>query len=205
MNDTYLKHHGIKGMKWGIRRYQNKDGTLTAAGKRKYGIVGKDPTPDRLKNVMKKDGYRDSTPERLKNQTRSLTAADKKKLAYAGLGIATVTAAAYAVHKNPEKIGRALSTLKGVKVKDVSNAAINKGKQAVDVMCKSAKEGVKEGLKDAPKKATKAVTTGVVLNATKRVLDSAVGTEESARIFQANDNKKIGKFWKVSPDDKDDD
>lgn len=27
----------------------------------------------------------------------------------------------------------------------------------------------------------------------------------SARIFQANDNKKIGKFWKVGPDDKDDD
>ena len=34
---TYvLKHHGIKGMKWGVRRYQNKDGTLTAAGKKRY-------------------------------------------------------------------------------------------------------------------------------------------------------------------------
>lgn len=29
----YLCHHGIKGMKWGVRRYQNEDGTLTAAGK----------------------------------------------------------------------------------------------------------------------------------------------------------------------------
>lgn len=29
----YLAHHGIKGMKWGVRRYQNYDGTLTAAGK----------------------------------------------------------------------------------------------------------------------------------------------------------------------------
>lgn len=26
-------HYGVKGMKWGIRRYQNKDGTLTSAGK----------------------------------------------------------------------------------------------------------------------------------------------------------------------------
>lgn len=31
-----LQHHGVTGMKWGVRRYQNKDGTLTAAGKKRY-------------------------------------------------------------------------------------------------------------------------------------------------------------------------
>ena len=31
-----LYHWGIKGMKWGVRRYQNKDGTLTAAGRSRY-------------------------------------------------------------------------------------------------------------------------------------------------------------------------
>lgn len=34
---NYLQHHGIKGQKWGIRRFQNKDGTLNAAGKKRYG------------------------------------------------------------------------------------------------------------------------------------------------------------------------
>lgn len=32
-----LYHSGIKGMKWGVRRYQNPDGSLTAAGKKRYG------------------------------------------------------------------------------------------------------------------------------------------------------------------------
>ena len=33
MNELY--HHGVKGQKWGVRRYQNKDGSLTPAGKKK--------------------------------------------------------------------------------------------------------------------------------------------------------------------------
>ena len=36
-SDEYLMHHGILGQKWGVRRYQNEDGTLTNAGKRRYG------------------------------------------------------------------------------------------------------------------------------------------------------------------------
>lgn len=36
MTDHELYHHGILGQKWGIRRYQNEDGTLTSAGKKRY-------------------------------------------------------------------------------------------------------------------------------------------------------------------------
>lgn len=38
MKQDELKHHGIIGQKWGIRRFQEKDGTYTQAGRERYGI-----------------------------------------------------------------------------------------------------------------------------------------------------------------------
>ena len=35
-NSLSLAHHGIKGQRWGVRRYQSADGSLTAAGKKRY-------------------------------------------------------------------------------------------------------------------------------------------------------------------------
>lgn len=35
LDENYLSHHGVKNMKWGVRRYQNKDGSLTLAGKKR--------------------------------------------------------------------------------------------------------------------------------------------------------------------------
>lgn len=36
MSTNHLAHYGVLGMKWGVRRYQNKDGSLTAAGRKRY-------------------------------------------------------------------------------------------------------------------------------------------------------------------------
>lgn len=40
MESNYLTHYGIKGQKWGIRRYQNPDGSLTSAGRKRYSDSG---------------------------------------------------------------------------------------------------------------------------------------------------------------------
>ena len=36
--EEYLDHHGTKGQRWGVRRFQNSDGSLTAAGKLRYSV-----------------------------------------------------------------------------------------------------------------------------------------------------------------------
>ena len=49
-----LRHHGIKGQKWGVRRFQNADGSLTASGRKRYGT---DDLKDTLDKVNKADSF----------------------------------------------------------------------------------------------------------------------------------------------------
>ena len=60
MNSNELMHHGIHGMRWGVRRYQNKDGSLTAAGRKRINQL-------------------DSEYQRLTGKKLSKSSADVKK------------------------------------------------------------------------------------------------------------------------------
>ena len=56
MENNYLVHHGIKGQRWGIRRFQNEDGSLTNAGKKRYSYREQDINKYETENVSyKKD------------------------------------------------------------------------------------------------------------------------------------------------------
>lgn len=76
--NSYLAHHGIKGQRWGIRRFQNKDGSLTNAGRmRRQSLVGGQSVPaskitkkeidSRLKTSKSRDGVYNQYVDSLKN------------------------------------------------------------------------------------------------------------------------------------------
>lgn len=54
---SYLFHHGVKGQKWGIRRFQNSDGTLTAKGRERYNV-------DKKPNVVLRGLFNTETGQR---------------------------------------------------------------------------------------------------------------------------------------------
>ena len=92
LNDE-LYHHGIRGMKWGIRRFQNKDGSLTPAGKKRYdkevaklkaekkklrNEISVQKKADKLKQLEKERDALKAQSKNLKKNSKTTTQEDKQ-------------------------------------------------------------------------------------------------------------------------------
>lgn len=66
-----LYHHGILGMKWGVRRYQNKDGSLTAAGRKRYDTISSGKTTKAKDKYVKQAQKQIDTNKKLINFAKS--------------------------------------------------------------------------------------------------------------------------------------
>lgn len=75
-NYNELYHHGIKGMKWGIRRYQNKDGSLTPKGKKRRSL--KQVIKDHKTAKKRKEALEKARQVKAEKKVQEQTLAEKK-------------------------------------------------------------------------------------------------------------------------------
>ena len=84
--EEYLAHHGTKGQRWGVRRFQNSDGSLTAAGKLRYSVgnggrsISKKIDPKSAAKLKKRQVKEAAKLERLKIKEAAKNEKRKEKL-----------------------------------------------------------------------------------------------------------------------------
>ena len=122
-NFNELHHSGIKGMKWGVRRYQNKDGTLTDAGKKRYG----EPSAD---SKMAKDLKKKRVDQMTNAELKRLNERTRLEQEYKKLNPNVVSKGWKYVGASVGVMGTVLALYNN------SNQIINIGKKAVNAMVK---------------------------------------------------------------------
>ena len=95
-----LCHHGIKGMKWGVRRFQYKDGSLTGAGRKRYSEADNVKRAYKAEAKAAKAKYKAELKEaRNTPEAKAERARKTKKAIKVGAAVAGTALAAYGAYK----------------------------------------------------------------------------------------------------------
>lgn len=130
-HEEMLEHHGIKGQKWGVRRFQNKDGTRTAAGKKREQSRSEDTAHDDYNKAHSGKSVKTMSDAELRTrlnrlqmekQYSQLTSADTSKgkdfvskSLKVATGVATATTTVLTIYNNYGKIKTIVDGMKKAK------------------------------------------------------------------------------------------
>ena len=133
--ETYeIVHSGVKGMRWGVRRYQNKDGSLTAAGRKRYGSSKEEAMKARAKAKAKAEKANAKAAKKAEKDGKKLMRKSAKDMTDEELNKAIARAKLEQEYNrmHPEPVSRGKKIAQTLMKDVITPAAVNAGKKYLD-------------------------------------------------------------------------